>query len=172
MNHAGQQLASGNGISGSLLRNGHEENSDLLAPATDVTLAAPIAHPNVTSHFGWRGSRPHQGTDFASPICTPILASASGKVVFSGWYAGYGKMITIDHGDGIETRYAHCSKMMVHEGEVVHKGQRIGSIGMTGRSTGPHVHFELLANGIHLNPEHFLNKPGRLTSLKLAYRHG
>ena len=111
----------------------------------------------VTSPFGFRWGRPHQGIDMGAPIGTPIQSAESGKVLYSGWKQGYGQFIAVDHGYGYETHYAHCSKLLVKVGQVVHKGQVIGKVGSTGHSTGPHLHFEVVAKGVHQNPAKFLN---------------
>lgn len=138
----------------------------------DLTLTDPVAknQVNVTSKFGWRHGRRHNGIDYAAPIGTTIQAAAHGKVLSAGWESGYGKMITIQHGNGIVTRYAHCSKMLVHAGQKVKKGQAIGKIGMTGHSTGPHVHFELMANGVHVNPARYTNQTGKLVALRTGHK--
>jgi len=117
----------------------------------------PIQNALVSSPFGFRWGRPHQGIDLAAPLGTGIQAAENGKVVYSSWKQGYGNFIVVDHGHGFETHYAHCSKMLVHVGQSVHKGQLIGRVGSTGNSTGPHLHFEVVANGIHRNPVKFLN---------------
>lgn len=120
-------------------------------------LLQPVQNALVSSGFGIRWGRPHQGIDMAAPIGTPIMAAESGKVAYSGWKAGYGNFIEVDHGHGYLTHYAHCSKLLVHVGQVVKKGQPIGKVGNTGNSTGPHLHFEVLANGVHRNPAKFLD---------------
>ena len=98
----------------------------------------------------------HEGIDFPALVGTPIVAAASGKVVFAGWHPEYGKLVEIDHGNGLVSRYAHCSQLFVKEGELVVRGQRVASIGSTGRSTGPHLHFEVRLNGVPQNPARFL----------------
>lgn len=121
------------------------------------------ANGDVTSRFGWRnaplgsGSDFHPGIDIANNIGTPISAAADGRVVYSGWYSGYGKLVQIDHGNGIETLYGHCSELIVHEGQTIHKGELIAYMGSTGWSTGSHVHYEVRANGSAVNPASFLN---------------
>ncbi len=122
-----------------------------------MKLLKPVQNALITSPFGLRWGRPHQGIDMAAPIGTPILSAESGKVVYSGWKQGYGNFVAVDHGHGYETHYAHCSKLMVHIGQQVGKGQLIAKVGNTGHSTGPHLHFEVMANGIHRNPIKFLN---------------
>ena len=118
----------------------------------------PVGGGKVSSPYGYRGGKPHKGLDIAAPYGTPIYAGASGTVVSSGWYAGYGKQILIDHGGGVVTRYAHCSSLAVSAGEKVIQGQYIGGIGSTGNSTGNHLHFEVLVNGMHQNPVNYINR--------------
>ncbi len=111
----------------------------------------------VSSRFGWRwGNDWHPGIDIANDYGTPIAATATGTVVFSGWYHGYGKMIKIDHHNGIVTAYAHCSELLVNVGDKVKKGETIAYMGSTGYSTGPHVHYEVIVNGTVVNPANFL----------------
>jgi murein DD-endopeptidase MepM/ murein hydrolase activator NlpD len=109
-----------------------------------------------TSGYGTRWGRMHRGIDIAAAVCTPIHASDGGTVSFSGRQGTYGNMIEIDHGNGIKTRYAHCSKLLVSKGTKVYKGQHIANVGSTGRSTGPHVHLEVLVNGVHVNPSKYV----------------
>ena len=105
-----------------------------------------------TSGFGQRWGRLHAGTDFAGPIGTPIYATAYGVVVHAGWSSGYGRLIKIQHEFGIETRYAHLNAMKVSVGQRVSRGQRIGDMGNSGRSTGPHLHYEVRVGGAPVNP--------------------
>ncbi|MGI6093407.1 MAG: M23 family metallopeptidase [Negativicutes bacterium] len=120
------------------------------------------ASGEVTSRFGWRsspfggGSEWHPGIDIANSTGTPIIATAAGEVVHSGWYSGYGKMVKIDHGNGIVTLYAHNSQNNVREGQQVEKGEVIAYMGSTGWSTGSHVHYEVRVNGTAVNPANFL----------------
>jgi len=104
----------------------------------------------ITQRF-WSG---HKAIDIGAPIGTPVVAADSGYVVFAseGWNWGYGKLVIIDHGNGYRTYYAHLSSILVRKGESVGKGQRIGSVGSTGHSTGPHLHFEIRYHNIHKNP--------------------
>lgn len=104
----------------------------------------------------------HPGIDFAGPEGEPVKAVAAGVVTWAGPRAGYGDMVEIDHGNGYSTLYGHSEKLLVHVGEVVKKGQEIALLGSTGRSTGPHVHFEVLYNGKPVNPAQFVNSVGRL----------
>ena len=105
-----------------------------------------------TSGFGQRWGRMHNGTDFAAPIGTPIVAPADGVVTFAGWSSGYGRLVKIQHAFGIETRYAHQSRIRVNVGQRVSRGERIGDIGNSGRSTGPHLHYEIRVGGRPVNP--------------------
>lgn len=105
-----------------------------------------------TSGFGQRWGRMHNGTDFAAPIGTPIYAPADGVVTFAGWSSGYGRLVKIQHEFGIETRYAHQNQIRVQVGQRVSRGDRIGDIGNSGRSTGPHLHYEIRVGGRPVNP--------------------
>lgn len=105
-----------------------------------------------TSGFGQRWGRLHAGADFAGPIGTPIYATADGVVTKAGWSSGYGRLIKIQHEFGIETRYAHLNKMRVSIGQRVSRGQRIADMGNSGRSTGPHLHYEVRVGGAPVNP--------------------
>jgi murein DD-endopeptidase MepM/ murein hydrolase activator NlpD len=100
--------------------------------------------------------RPHQGIDVAAPMGSEIEAPAAGIVVDVKWQAGYGNILTIDHGYGVVTRYAHCSKILVSRGQRVKRGQKIALVGSTGESTGPHVHYEVWVNGKPVNPKQFV----------------
>lgn len=121
------------------------------------------ADGTLTSGFGWRrnpiglrGFRFHSGIDIAGPRGTAIYAPATGKVARAFFNSGYGNMIELDHGYGITTVYAHCTRMYVAEGEFVQRGDLIGTIGTTGRSTGPHLHFELRLDGHPVDPLDYL----------------
>lgn len=105
-----------------------------------------------TSGFGTRWGRMHNGTDFAAPIGTPVYAPADGVVVYAAWSSGYGRLIKIQHEFGVETRYAHLSRINVTKGQRVSRGERIGDIGNSGRSTGPHLHYEVRVGGRPINP--------------------
>ena len=136
-----------------------------LAEKNERLAATPSIWPTngeVTSRFGWRsspwgwGSSWHPGIDIANDIGTSIQAAADGVITSSGWYGGYGKMIEIDHGNGIVTIYGHNSELLVSVGQRVKKGQAIASMGNTGISTGPHLHYEVRVNGSAVNPASFL----------------
>ncbi len=110
----------------------------------------------LTSRYGSRWGRLHSGIDLAAPIGTHIKAADGGKVTFSGYNGALGYMVAIDHGGGRITWYGHCSKLHVKKGERVYQGQHIANVGNTGRSTGPHVHFEVHINGKAKNPLNYL----------------
>jgi len=109
-----------------------------------------------TSGYGSRWGRMHRGIDIAASVGTPIYAADGGTVTQSGYQGTYGNMIEIDHGNGIKTRYAHASKLLVKKGTKVYKGQHIANVGSTGRSTGAHLHLEVLVNGVHVNPNKYV----------------
>lgn len=118
---------------------------------------APFALPlkgnfRFTSGFGMRWGRMHKGTDFAAAHGTPIHATADGVVTHAGWMSGYGRVVKIQHEFGIETRYAHMSRLRVSEGQRVSRGDRIGDMGNSGRSTGTHLHYEVRVGGEAVNP--------------------
>jgi murein DD-endopeptidase MepM/ murein hydrolase activator NlpD len=123
--------------------------------------AQPVPGSHLGSHFGWRidpftgRSALHAGLDFQAPQGTPILAAAGGVVMVQEFHVGYGNMIDIDHGNGLVTRYAHASQTFVSKGEIVKPGQKIAAVGSTGRSTGPHLHFEVLVEGVPQDPQRF-----------------
>lgn len=112
----------------------------------------------ITSVFGPRDGKMHEGIDIAKDQGDLIRAARRGKVAFTGWRGGYGKAVILNHGNGVRTLYGHASKILVNTGEEVYKGQPIARIGSTGRSTGPHLHFEILYKGNPLNPRDFLPK--------------
>jgi len=124
----------------------------------------PVNYPYLSSSFGWRRNpvtgryAMHEGLDFAAPRGTPIRAASGGVVTEAGRVSGYGKIVEINHGNGLVTRYAHASRLDVKVGDIVEKGQVIANVGTTGRSTGPHLHFEVRMAGHPLNPTLFLAK--------------
>ena len=131
-----------------------------------VPTLAPIVDGWYSSNFGARidpfnGLQTlHEGIDFPAEVGTPIVASASGKVIEAGTHPQYGKIVVIDHGNGLVSRYAHASQLYVTEGDLVVRGQKLAAVGTTGRSTGPHLHFEVRMNGVPQNPARFLRSPG------------
>ena len=116
----------------------------------------------VSSPFGYRADpflgRPalHPGVDLVQPAGSDIKATAAGRVTHAGWMGGYGEMVEIDHGNGLSTRYGHMSEVLVDEGDAVKAGETIGRVGTTGRSTGPHLHYEVRVDGEPVDPERFL----------------
>jgi LysM repeat protein len=113
----------------------------------------PTVHRRITQYYSWR----HTGVDIADPTGTPIYAAEEGTVVTAGWNkGGYGYYIIIDHGGGLQTLYGHTSKMYVKAGDHVERGQQIANMGSTGRSTGPHLHFEVRVNGRRQNPLNYI----------------
>ncbi len=111
----------------------------------------------ISSRYGNRHGEFHTGVDFASSRGTPIKVSNTGKVVSAGWKGNYGLCVIVDHGNGVQTLYGHCSKLYVSVGQYVSKGDVIAAVGSTGRSTGPHVHFEVRINGKYTNPFNYIN---------------
>lgn len=123
------------------------------------TYACPC-RGTFTSRFGLRNGRPHNGIDIAAATGTPIYASMDGRVTFAGWNSGgYGNFVKIQHADGSETRYAHNSRILVSTGQTVSQGHHIADMGSTGRSSGPHLHFEIWISGRPVNPMSYLRTP-------------
>lgn len=128
-------------------------------PSTDTGYGRPLSNFSVSSGYGYR-PRPtagattfHQGVDLAAPMGTPIYATHDGYVTNAGWSDGYGYNVSINSGTGVETFYAHQSKLAVKSGQYVRKGQLIGYVGSTGVSTGPHLHYGVKVNGQWINPK-------------------
>ncbi|SEK17635.1 M23 family metallopeptidase [Pacificibacter marinus] len=141
----------------SLRANSIIEKMDRLNMYRIAAQKAPFALPlkssfRYTSGFGQRWGRMHEGTDFAASYGTPIYSTADGVVTFAGWSTGYGRLVKIQHEFGIETRYAHQSQLMVKVGQRVSRGQQIGAMGNSGRSTGTHLHYEVRVGGKAVNP--------------------
>ncbi|MCB5560109.1 peptidoglycan DD-metalloendopeptidase family protein [Anaerosalibacter bizertensis] len=113
---------------------------------------------SISSRFGQRWGRMHRGIDIAAKVGTPIKAADGGTVTYSGNRGSYGKLVEINHGNGYVTRYGHCSKIHVNNGQKVSKGQIVALVGNTGRTTGPHLHFEVIKNGVHQNPSNYLSR--------------
>lgn len=130
--------------------------------ALRVPSKLPVDGP-VGSGFGFRfdpisgRAALHSGLDFPAPPGTPIVASAGGVVLATDWHDAYGHTVDIDHGNGLVTRYAHCLRILVQPGQVVRPGQQIAEVGSTGRSTGPHLHFEVHVDGVPHDPARFLS---------------
>lgn len=111
----------------------------------------------ISSHYGWRWGTVHTGIDIAGPIGSQIFAYKDGLVTYSGWNASYGYIVKVDHGNGLATWYAHCSKLLVTAGQNVKQGQVIALMGSTGNSTGSHLHFEMRINGVPTNPYTYIS---------------
>jgi murein DD-endopeptidase MepM/ murein hydrolase activator NlpD len=121
-------------------------------PSCPISLSSPVAGA-YSDAFGPRGNRFHTGLDFRSSRGTPVVAAASGRVTFAGFSAGgWGRLVTIAHGGGTRTMYAHLSQVGVRVGQYVQSGQRIGRVGSSGNSTGPHLHFEVRVRGAAVDP--------------------
>lgn len=127
---------------------------------------APVSGRVAGSGFGWRvdpftgQSALHTGLDFQADRGTAILAAAGGVVVTQEQHPAYGNMVEVDHGNQLVTRYAHASRILVKQGDIVRRGQKIAEVGTSGRSTGPHLHFEVLVKGVFQDPQKFLNAGG------------
>lgn len=134
----------------------------------------PTAAGLRSSVFGWRidpftGRQSfHEGIDFVGDVGTPIYAAAGGTVAKAEYHSEYGNMVEIEHGNGISSRYAHTSQMLVKEGEQVKTGQKIALLGGTGRSTGPHLHFEIRYKGVPQNPLYFLQLAAKPKAITVA----
>ncbi len=139
-----------------------------------VPTQRPIAEGNLGSLFGWRVDpiigrmALHTGVDFQADRGTPILAAAGGVVVAQEFHPEYGNMVEIDHGNDLITRYAHASKTLVARGDLIKRGQKIAEVGSTGRSTGTHLHFEVLVRGVPQDPQKFLAAGGTLAASALV----
>jgi murein DD-endopeptidase MepM/ murein hydrolase activator NlpD len=124
----------------------------------------PVQEGFISSYFGRRAdpftgySAVHKGLDFAGPEGTKVTSVAAGLVTYAGERSGYGQMVEINHGNGLATRYCHNEKILVKQGDMVRKGQDVALIGSTGRSTGPHLHFEVLKNGTQVDPLRFIGE--------------
>lgn len=142
-----------------------EELLNILKDKQHILASTPSIWPTqgwISSEFGYRispftGQREfHKGIDISGPEGTPIIAPAEGEVIFTGKNGAYGLSILLDHGNGITTRYAHLSKIVVKKGEKVKRGEIIAYMGNTGRSTGPHLHYEVRVGGVPVNPYRYI----------------
>jgi murein DD-endopeptidase MepM/ murein hydrolase activator NlpD len=135
-------------------------------PASAQQQVLPVSGGVVTSGYGWRkdpidgGVRHHNGVDIAVPSGSSVRCITGGRVIESGWHGGYGNLVTIDHGDGMISMYGHNSRLCVKVGDQVEAGETIAFSGSTGRSTGPHLHFELWKNGSNLTEAYLRNGDG------------
>ena len=136
-----------------------------------VPTQKPVQGGTVGSAYGWRidpftgRSALHTGLDFQADTGAPILAAAGGVVVASEMHSQFGNMVEVDHGNNLVTRYAHASKLLVKKGDLVKRGQKLAEVGSTGRSTGPHLHFEVLVQGVQQDPHKFLSGPQNTAAL-------
>jgi len=139
-----------------------------------VPTQKPVADGSLGSDFGWRidpitgRSALHTGLDFQADPGTSILAAAGGVVVVQEYHPAYGNVVEIDHGNDLVTLYAHASRVFVKKGDLVRRGQKIADVGSTGRSTGAHLHFEVLVQGVPQDPQKFLQAGGNLAALQAA----
>jgi murein DD-endopeptidase MepM/ murein hydrolase activator NlpD len=138
---------------------GLRNHSDLLARTPSIFptvghLSSPFAQARI--HPIYHVAMPHEGIDISAPMNTPIIAAAGGIVVAVTNENGYGNLITIDHGNGVVTKYGHCSRILARVGQKVQRGDVIGKVGNTGISTGPHLHYEVILNGRPVNPRKYI----------------
>ena len=157
------------------LFNSWKKLDTLAGGAIAIPSDKPIQTAEFTSGFGSRddpfhhGAAFHPGIDLAAPYGTPVYATADGTVLRAGWNSGgYGNMVELDHGRGILTRYGHMSAVLVHEGDRVTRGQQIGRVGSTGRSTGNHLHYEVRIDNSPVNPIPFMRSTDYLLAMKRA----
>jgi murein DD-endopeptidase MepM/ murein hydrolase activator NlpD len=144
------------------------------ATSVAVPSRTPLDDYRMSSNYGMRthpvlgGLRGHKGIDMAAPTGTPIYATADGLVTKSERFSSYGNFISIDHGADLETRFAHLSRMAVSAGQRVRKGDLIGYVGSTGRSTGPHLHYEVRVAGLAVDPTPYMTETGGERAYALA----
>ena len=167
---AARYIAKGKTFSAFLFNDGIYENyyDENGKPMKKMFLRVPIKSGHITSSFSLRRFHPilkkykrHTGIDYGSRTGTPIFATANGKVKFSGWIGGYGKLVIVVHPNGYETYYGHCSKLLVKPGKYVSQGEVIAKVGSTGHATGPHVHYEVRINRKPINPNSLKSSPGK-----------
>ncbi|MHA6317791.1 M23 family metallopeptidase [Altererythrobacter sp. CAU 1778] len=148
-------------------------------PTTSISIPSgnPLENARMSSSYGSRthpvlgGRRDHKGVDLAAPTGTPIYATADGMVSRANWFSSYGQFVSIEHGADIQTRFAHLSRIIVSEGEQVRKGDIIGYVGSTGRSTGPHLHYEVRVDGRAMNPADYINDASPVGRMAVAIGH-
>lgn len=137
-----------------------ERDSPIAAQPPQVEWAPMLDQITITSLFGQRWGRSHNGVDFAAAPGTPVYAVRSGTVAYAGWESGFGNLVVIDHGEGVETYYAHNSELLVAEGRPVEAGEHIADAGNSGFSLGPHLHFEVRVDGEPVEPIGYLESAG------------
>ena len=137
--------------------NGYYDESG--QPLKKMFLRTPLKFGKITSSYSIRRFhpvskryKPHTGIDYGAPTGTPIMATANGRVTFSGRKSGYGKLVIVKHPNGYQTYYGHCSRLLMKPGQLVEQGQVIARVGQTGVATGPHVHYEVRVNGKPIDP--------------------
>ena len=144
--------------------------------AVSIPSRMPVNGAALTSGFGMRwhpvigGRHQHKGVDLAEPVGSPVYATADGMVSRADWFSSYGLFISLEHGGNIQTRYGHLSRLNVAAGQAVHKGDLIGYVGTTGRSTGPHLHYEVRIAGVAVNPVPYL-QGGVMTAVAPSAAH-
>lgn len=149
---AGDQLAVGEKL---FIPGGRARSETVVARAAVSRFLWPTKG-DISSNYGWRWGRLHAGVDIANDIGTYVMSARSGQVIWAGWRGGYGYTVIIDHGSGYVSLYGHLDDYHVERGQYVRAGQRIASMGSTGNSTGPHLHFEILKDGQPVDPLGFL----------------
>jgi len=143
--------------------------------SVSIPSGMPVETTRLSSGFGMRvhpvlgGRRAHKGIDLPAPTGTPIHATADGTVAMADWFSGYGLYVQLEHGGAMETRYGHMSRIAVAAGQTVHKGDVIGYVGSTGRSTGPHLHYEVRVNGEAVNPAAYLPATGQTPAFRESF---
>ncbi|WP_230080001.1 M23 family metallopeptidase [Alteripontixanthobacter maritimus] len=157
---------------------GGDVTSETAAPAVSVPSRMPLSNAALTSDYGMRthpvlGKRKrHKGVDLAAPTGTPVYATADGIVERANWFSSYGLYVSLGHGANLQTRYAHMSRLAVSGGDRVKKGQIIGYVGSTGRSTGPHLHYEVRIAGKAVNPVPYMVESQAQQAFALAMAEG
>lgn len=152
--------------------NGWQRQDGVGAQAMAVPSSKPLNTATFTSGYGvrsdpFRGSAAmHAGIDLAAPTGTAVYATADGVVDHASWEGGYGNMVEIDHGKGLATRFGHLSRILVHDGQAVHRGDLIALVGSTGRSTGPHLHYEVRMDGHAVNPIPYLQSSDYVVAMQ------
>ena len=161
-----QSLDSGNAGAAAFAASGSSTAGAGLGLTVAVPSRMPVDAVRQTSNFGMRwhpvlgGRRAHKGIDLSAPTGTPVHATADGMVGRAEWFSSYGLFVALEHGGALQTRYGHMSRLNVAAGQVVHKGDVIGYVGSTGRSTGPHLHYEVRIAGEAVNPVPYLEGTG------------
>lgn len=138
-------------------------------PDEPDAMAWPLEQFGISSHYGPRFGRFHHGMDLTAPVGSTIYSVDSGVVVQAGFMQGYGMVIMVDHGDGVKTRYAHLGRRLVKTGDWVYRHQMLGSVGMTGHTTGPHLHFEVMVYGQSRNPMRYLEPRHKIAARQKSY---